>query len=350
MAVNPEMGTDHSLEAAASRIEGLFGEAEEPMPDEVEDQAEEVEEPESDDAEVEAESEEETEAEADEVEAEPEESDDEQQDATFASVAELEEALGQSLDNLTETVKVNGETFEVPRSELKAGYQKDADYRQKTEALKREREAWEAERQARYQALEQEHAQNAYVLNTMEQQLLSEFNSEELAQLRHTNPQEWTARRMEQQEKLAHFERLKQESAFRLNQMREQHAQEQQAQLAKILERERQLLHQNVAGWNDSAKQQAIDYLLADGWGPDDISKITDHRLLKYVWNSIRFEQGQKQAKTTVQKVKKAPKLVKPTKPASPVKVQQSSLRKLKSQLKKSGHINDAARVIEQLI
>lgn len=44
-------------------------------------------------------------------------------------------------------VKVNGEVFEVSLEELKAGYQKDRDYQQKTQALAEQRKAVEQERE-----------------------------------------------------------------------------------------------------------------------------------------------------------------------------------------------------------
>lgn len=357
MSVNPAQGTEHSIETAVSRIEGLFGSEEmDGINDLAEEEREPVEDSAEEDEEVEAEeSDEETTSEAeDEVEAEPEEEDEEDVEATVESLRDVAEALEMPLEdllaNLKHTVKVDGETLDVTLSELQAGYQKDADYRQKTEALKREREAFEAKAQERFNALEENHATAAYVLNTIEQQIASEFQSEDFARLRQENPTEWTARRIELQERMQHLQNLKQQAAYQYTQLKESVKYEQQQQLAATVKQESELLRQAIPNWNSETQAQVNDFLISKGWTPEQLNQVYDHRLVDMAYKTMLYERGQAKSQETVKKVKKAPKLVKPGKPKAESQVKTNSVRKLQGRLKQTGKLQDAAKLIERMI
>jgi len=342
MAVNPREGT---VDAAAEAIEGLFGS------EELEGVNDLVEEEEVETEEVETEEEGET---TDEVEdAEPEDEEPEEVEANIESLADVAEALELPLEdvlvNLTHTVKVDGESLEVSLDELARGYQKDADYRQKTEAVKREREAFEAERQQRVQMLEDEHAQNAYVLNTLEQQIIQGQDPEMMARLRAENPAEWTARNQEHQQQLLGIQRLKMEAAQRLDQLKNQSAQEEAGRLAQTVQEESRLLRDAIPQWNDSVRDSVNAFLHGQGYTPEQIGQVTDHRVVKMAYEAMMFRQGQEKAKAVTKTVKKAPKLVKPS-TTSPTRVRRDEVRKLKSRLKKTGDLKDAAALIENLL
>ena len=345
MAVNPGPGpeTGTTTDHAASQIEALLGDdLEIGTPDEEE-------EIESDD-EIEDSDDGDTDEQVDESEAEQAEDEEGEQEA-IESLSDVAAALGLSqeelLANLKHTVKVNGESIEVTLSELQAGYQKDKDYRQKTETLKREREQFEAAAMERAKALEESHAQAAYVLNAIEQQIASTANSQELERLRQTNPQEWAARRLELQDRLGALQGLKQQAAQSYAQVQQQMQQERMATLQKTLEQERQALLTAIPDWNQETNQRLTEFLQSDyGFSPEQVAQVYDHRLVKMAYEAMKYRESQRKSEITVAKVKKAPKLVKPATPQSPQTLKKAQVAKLRGKLKKTGHVRDAASLI----
>jgi len=87
-------------------------------------------------------------------------------------------------------IKVNGEIIEVDLEELKAGYQKDADYRRKTEELSLERKelAFEKERLAKAISTKMDDL-NSLVL-TLNAEVNSDINAKELDKLWDEDPTE----------------------------------------------------------------------------------------------------------------------------------------------------------------
>lgn len=343
MAVNPGPGpeTGSTTDAAAGRIEALIGDDFE-IGDEVE-----VDEPEGEEAEAE---EAEPDEQVDESEAEPAEDEEGEQEA-IESLSDVAAALGVPVEdllaNLKHTVKVNGETIDVPLSELQAGYQKDRDYRQKTETLKREREQFEAAAMERAKALEESHAQAAFVLNSIEQQIAQSANSQDLERLRQTNPQEWAARRLELQDRLQALNGLKQQAAQSYAAVQQRMQQEQAQNLQKTLEQERQALLTAIPDWNQETNQRLTEFLQSDyGFSPEQVSQVYDHRMVKMAYEAMKWRESQRSSEVTVAKVKKAPRLVKPSTPQTPVSIKAAQVRKLKGKLKQSGHVKDAASLI----
>lgn len=342
MAVNPEQGTSN-MQEAASQIEGILGgEGVEELQDAVEtDEVEETtDESEEETDEVEAEDE------ADETEAESEE-EAEETDEEISTLEELAEATGRTaeelLEAMTTTVKVDGETSEVTLSELKAGYQKDRDYRQKTEALKREREEWEQQRANYQQSVEQQHQIAAYILNNQEQSLMQVMNSDEMAQLKQQNREEWLTKRYEFQDRLQQIQHTKQEAASQLDAFRQQQQYEQQQRLQETLAQEREALNRELPNLNTEALTQ---YLTQTGFLPEEVGQVYDHRLVKLAEKARLYDEQASKAEATTKKVKKAPKAPRPSKGQSPAKVKRSELAKVRGRLKKSGHIRDAAQYL----
>lgn len=332
-------GTDD----AADAIESLLGAEVEAQEDAGEAPAIEEAEPEEE-VQADAGEEAEDEAPAEEVEEEP---------LDLQSFDELVEALetdNEFLGNLKAKVKVQGEEFEVTFDELRAGYQKGSDYAKNVEQLKAERAQFEQMQAERMQMFEQDHATNAMFVQGIENQITQAMDSEEMAQLRQTNVQEWTARRLDFQDRLQQVQQLKQEAAARYQQAQMMWAQDQQAQLAAVLEKEGELLNAAIPDWSNSTKQTINTYLTDTyGYSPQDLQGISDHRLVVLANKARMWDEQQASAEVTKKKVKAAPKLIKPTAKVSN-KPKTNKVATLKKQLQKSGHINDAASLIENLL
>lgn len=162
------------------------------------------------------------------------------------------------------TVKVDGKEFEVTESELLAGYQRQQDYTQKTQAIAEQRRAFEQERQG-----EMEQLRNAlayYALPTAKEPRPEDFagKPDQFMQA-YGQWQQQSARQAEAAQLL---------DAIVSDENR------------RTLEREAGLLQQAIPEWADETVRQA-DYAkmmqaASDryGFSPEEIAGVTDHRLL----------------------------------------------------------------------
>jgi len=333
-----------SLDAAAAVIEQRWEDAETETEEETVDAP--IAEDEDEAEEVESESDADEEVEESEA---PEE--DEEEDTPIETVADLAEALNipveELLQNFKTKIKVDGETAEVTLQELTAGYQKDADYRQKTEALSRDRQALEELQQQEIERWTAEHQANAYIVSQFEQAIVAEMQSPQLSQLRQENETAWLARRQELQDQLNGLERVKAEAAQRWDQTKTQLDQQAKMQRQQMLAKENELLHAAIPSWDSSLEREVTEYLVNAGVPPERLQVIDSHLDLVIAHKAMLYDKAQAEAEVTAKKVKQAPKLQKPSKKKS---VSKNDIRNLKARVRKTGNIGDAAAAIEQMI
>lgn len=290
-------------------------------------------------------------------EAEGEDSDQEQPDSDhqepIRTVAELAEALELSQEelaaNLKTTIKVNGEELEVTLAELQAGYQKDRDYRQKTEHLAREREAFQETAREVAATYQRESAALAGYLGEVSRIVIGELNGEEMARLRHEDPAEWIARREEYQARLQRLDLIRQAAAQQYEHVQQLGTREQQEALRKTVAEEGEKLKRAIPTWGESEQKVLGKYLIDSGFTADEVSQAYDHRLVVLAWKARQFDESKKVADKIVDKVQQAPKkkLLPPKPPKNPANVHRGKVNQLKGRLKQTGHIKDAAALLE---
>lgn len=304
---------------------------------EVEAEAPEVEAVEAEVIEVEAEAETETE----DAEVEPHEDEEVPQ---FETVDDLAEALGMEvgdfLQNIRGKFKLNGEESEITLAELQAGYQKDADYRHKTAELAEQRKADQEAREKANAEMQARLDQLDTSIDTLNNQLLSEFSAVNWDDLRMNDPGEYAARLQEFQGRQVQINQA-QESA---KAEREKLAQEQQAKQAEAyqsyLQQEQQALLQAIPTWSnpDVAKAeqgQLTEFLRGVGFNEQEISAAADHRIIKMAYDLMNLKK--KVGKVDVAKniVKSKPKLVKPGAKVDSATAKAQQLRDQKRAIKK---------------
>ena len=269
----------------------------------------------------------------------------------FAEALEvpLDELLGQVQHSFTAA----GENVTVNLSELVSGYQKDADYRKNTTKLAEDRRTAELDYANRMTAFEQEHQALAAQTQYMANYFASQLNSPELDQMRQTDPAEWTAKRSELAEQLQTLNGVRQQAANQYHAFKTQ-------QLMDLKAREVGKLKEKKADFGDVDQSKARQTMQSIGFGDEEIGQIFDHRVvlaaieLADLRAEVEALRNEKQtAKDTAQRVKKTiPKLTqKPGKAVASKKgLNKDNIRNLRSRAKKSGKVEDAAKVIEQLI
>lgn len=340
----PATGTVHDVDSAADALVGLFG-AKEP-PEKTQEQ--------SQDATPEAKAEPEQ-TDASETQAEEATPETKSPLAELQSLDDLAKALEvdqSELSRLKVKAKIEGKESEVTLEEALRGYQREADYTQKTMELADQRKAFETERQAR-QALIEKSYQDAQVLTQyLEEQAIAEYKAVDWNKLRATDPAEYAIRRQEAQEKANQIQYLKARVGQDLEARHKEAAAEQESQYQEWLKKEAEMIPVVIPDWKDSAKRSAEapkirDYLVSNGVTPDQL-KYLSHKELNIARKAWLYDQMQNKASVKEKQVVTLPKVLKPS--AQPAKNAQANeaLKERMARLRKSGRVEDAADIIAE--
>ena len=289
-------------------------------------------------------------ASADEHEAQPDD-----EETGIETLQQFAEALEVPLDDLKNqiqhTFNAAGEEITVTLAELEKGYQKDADYRRSTAKLAEDRKAAEFQISQRMQQFDQASQMLAQNLNIAEQVITSELEDPRLAELRQRDPAEWTARRDEIGQKLNVLRNARQQAAQQYQQFMSQ-------SIENMRQQQTEALQSAIPDYGEPHRKKAAETLASLGMIPEEVSSVMDHRLIVGALElaDLRAEVAELRelrdtAKNTVKRVKKdVPKLTKPGKGANRKPIRRDNLAKLRERARKSGKVDDAAKVIEQLI
>ncbi len=288
-------------------------------------------------------------AETEEVDVEVEE----QEEATaLESLAQLAEALEidfDSLANLKHQFRANGEDTEATLSELVAGYQKDANYRQKTAELSEQRKQWDAERQQYAQQYNQQAMQLGHYLQNVEQVLVGELNSTEMEALRASDPNQWMLRRQEYQDRIAQVQHQKQAAAIEWDQHQQQiqHAQTQQFQ--EMVTREQEALLNAIPDWGDDVKNAINSFATQTyGFSTEELGQVYDHRQVRMAQDAMKYHKLMAETDNAEQKVLDAPVIQKSGKAKKPMSVETKKMLETRKRFQRDGSVDDAAALLQQ--
>ncbi len=250
--------------------------------------------------------------------------------------SEDENAIEEQETDLHQVI-VNGEKIDVDLEELKAGYQKDADYRRKTEEIAIEKRELKSEEDR----LKNQYSTKMEDLNslvaTLNAEINNDVNSQELDRLWDEDPTE-----------AARVDRKINKRKQSIQQAQQKLREHQQTQFQEILKEEQKKLHLKHPEIADpikgtTVKSNIMNYLSSKGFTNEDVARIYDSRMFDVIMDGMK-------AKAT--KPNLVSKKVKPSKfVKSGVKStkedmdSQSRLNKIKT-LKKSGSTKDATELL----
>ena len=237
-------------------------------------------------------------------------------------------------------VIVNGEKIDVNLEELKAGYQKDADYRRKTEELalqKRELKVEEDRLKNQYSTKMDD--LNSLVV-TLNAEVNNDMNSKELDKLWEEDPTE-----------AARVDRRIQKRKNTIQEAQQKLREHQQSQFQELLREEQRKLHLKHPEIADpikgaTVKSNILNYLSSKGFSNEDVSRIVDSRYYDVIMDGMNYNKSKSVKPGLVSKKVKPTKFVK-----SGVKTtkedlnNKSRLDQIKT-LKKSGNPKDATDLL----
>ena len=325
---NPLLNND-SVQGAAKSIEGLMdtkGVIKKPQKEAA---------PVEPKEEVEAKAEKETEVEQ-QTETQQEET---QEVAEQEEASQDENAIEEQTTDLHQVI-VNGEKIDVDLEELKAGYQKDADYRRKTEELAIEKRELKAEEDR----LNKQYSTKMEDLNslvaTLNAEINNDMNSKELDALWEEDPTE-----------AAKVDRRIQKRKNTIQQAQQKLRDHQQAQFQEILREEQKKLHLRHPEIADpikgaTVKSNIMNYLNSKGFSNEDVARIYDSRYFDVIMDGMNYNKSKSVKPGLVSKKVKPSKFVKSgTKSTKEELNSKTRLNQIKA-LKKSGNPKDATDLL----
>ena len=274
----------------------------------------------------------------------------EETDAEELELAEEDETDFEEQDVFT--VKVNGKEIDVTLEEALKGYQREADYTQKTQQLAEQRKEFEAEKsktgelQTAYMNSLQQLGQNLDILSKQTENQLGEEPDWKKA-YETMDAKEYTLLVQNWQQRKENLQKIQTEQ--------QRVAQEQQIEGEKImrqhLTQQSDLMLQKLPQWKeasvrDKERAELIEYAKTLGYTDEEVANASDHRAIVALYNSMKFEKLNSKTPEIKRKVRKAPKMAKSGVPRSKNEVSQRRRSQLRERHAKEGSVASAVDLL----
>lgn len=255
-----------------------------------------------------------------------------------------EETQTESQEPNLHRLKVNGQEIEVSLDELKAGYSRDSDYRQKTHTLGMEKRDLEAQKNSLRQSYDAKLAELNELIATADATVRQQQGSEDLQRLYNEDPT--------QAAKLDYELRQRQ---VQLDDMRTKAKQAQAKQYSEFLEAQRELAATKIPEYSDPNKADQFKLSMRNslrgyGFNDEEIGSLADHRFLMVAKDAMSYQSLKDKRPIVQKKVANAPKVVKSGVAKSSTSSGREQIRNKIGKVRKTGNIHDASSAILDII
>ena len=289
--------------------------------------------------------------EAEEVEEEAPEEEGQAEEETEEEVEEEEETEIVAEEDLKYTIKVDGEELEVGIEELKNGYQRQADYTRKSQALAEQRKETE-QIQSERQRLEQERQMYANGLQMLQEQQsskLQEFESIDWTALNADDPYQYMLKKDEYRDAQEKVQNVQQQQVL----IQQEQAEEAQKARAHFVQQEYNRLVEALPEWNDkesTIKKDVQEYARSVGFLPEEINQLADHRSVLIIKKAMEYDKLTTKVAPKKKAVKKVPKVQKSGRGNSKEDTAAEAVKQKRARLRKSGKQDDAASIFYDML
>ena len=292
-----------------------------------------------------------------ETKAEPSESNPETQEVQESQV-ESETAPEQDTENTEVTeeqqteleepnlhqLKVNGQEIEVSLDELKAGYSRDSDYRQKTHSLSLERKDLENQKNSLRQSYDSRLAELNDTIATADAFVRQQQGGQDLQKLYEEDPA--AAARLDFQ--------LRQQSDA-IEDMKAKAREAQQKQYDDFLATQKELAATKIPEFADPSKADTFKLNMRNtlrdyGFNDQEIGSLADYRFLMVAKDAMSYKSLKDKKPIVQKKVANAPKVVKSGVAKSNISSSRENIRNKISKLRKTGNLGDAQSALLDII
>ena len=241
-------------------------------------------------------------------------------------------------------LKVQGQEIEVSLDELKAGYSRDSDYRQKTHNLGIEKRELDTQKESFRQTYDNRLSELNELIATADATVRQEQGSEDLQKLWEEDPT--AAARLDYQ--------MRQRNR-QLDDVRNKAREAQTKQYEDFLGTQRELAAQKIPEYNDPNKADQFkinmrNSLRGYGFNDQEIGQLADHRFLMVAKDAMSYKSLKDKKPIVQKKVANAPKVVKAGVAKSSTSSGREQIRNKINRLGKTGHLKDAQSAIMDMI
>ncbi len=294
--------------------------------------------------------------EAEEVEEEAPEEEGQAEEETEESEQSEEEEAEEEVELVAEedlkyTIKVGGEEMEVDIDELKSGYQRQADYTRKSQALAEQRKGTEKIQAERMQ-LEQERQMYANGLQMLQEQQsakLQNFDGVDWNTLKKEDPYAYMLKKDEYRDAQDKVSNVAQQQSLIQQEQQQAHKKAR----AHFIQQEYTKLVSALPEWTDkdsTIKQDIRKYAADVGFRPEEINQLADHRSVLVIKKAMEYDKLTKKVAPKKKAVKKVPKVQKAGRGKSKEDTATEALKKKRTRLRKSGKQKDAASLFYDML
>ena len=254
-------------------------------------------------------------------------------------------------EDLKYTIKVDGNEFEVGIDELKSGYQRQADYTRKSQALAEQRKGTEKIQAERMQ-LEQERQMYANGLQMLQEQQsakLQNFDGVDWNTLKKEDPYAYMLKKDEYRDAQDKVSNVAQQQSLIQQEQQQAHKKAR----AHFIQQEYTKLVSALPEWTDkdsTIKQDIRKYAADVGFRPEEINQLADHRSVLVIKKAMEFDKLTKKVAPKKKAVRKVPKVQKAGRGKSKEDTAAEALKAKRTRLRKSGKQQDAASLFYDML
>ena len=275
-----------------------------------------------------------------EEESQEETSEDVSQDEEQSDVQEKPDSTEEQLHK----VKVAGQEFDVTLDELRNGYQRDADYRRKTEELSNDRKNFQSESEKQRLDYSQKLNELNQSLSIAQQDLNAEINSADLDKLYDEDPTE-----------AARVERKLKKKQDALSQSLQKAQAEQKQQFETFLQDQQRKLVSKMPEFSDPAKASSLKANMKNtlnnyGFNDQEVAQVYDHRIVMLVNDAMKYRSMQNSKPNLAKKISKPSKVFSSGVKQGKAEINQKARKEKFSRLRKSGSVKDASSIFLDMI
>lgn len=293
------------------------------------------------------------------VQAEPQEAEGEQEvevqdDAGLElSAADVAALLGVDEDDILVDengqpmfrTKIDGEVSQATLKDLVKSYQLERHVNKRSTELGEARKAFEMERQQAMQSIQAQLGQAATLAQSLEAQLMGEFQKVDWDRLRQEDPGEYAARYQQFEQRQRQIQGAKQAAIQQAQAQAMQMQQLHNMRMQQVMQTEAEVLRNRIPEWRDQkvAKQERdelVSYLKDQGYSDQELGNIAFARYIETARKAMLYDK----AKQTAPDVK--PTKAKPGIRLSPKQRNKAQAEAKKLRLKQTGKVNDLADLL----
>jgi hypothetical protein len=256
------------------------------------------------------------------------------------------ESDGELLKKVKLGVKIDGQTGEASLDDLVRSYQIQTAAEKRLEDAKTKSAEITAEATAKAAKLNERFAEAAALVESLEGDLADDINAANMDKLRRTDPAEWAAKNAEFDKRKAKIAQKKLDAVSKYHKANQQAQEEARANFEKYLAGEHNALMDKRPEWRDAEKFKADGKKLTEFLSA--VNKNTaqqvshNHELLLLAHEAMLYRELKANTNAAAKKLEKVPKVLKPGTPTPPETSAKAKVEKARSQLRKTGSIDDA--------